>query len=219
MSKNNRDQTVKLLNNSTIEEDYEVESDYQASAYDYDTGAESVSSGNSTSSRGSKSPSKLAKHFKPSAKKKIQLTFKDLTVQTIPRRKQLFCCQYGEPKTQPKVILDNVSGTIIPGQFVAILGSSGAGKTTFLNFLSGRVIGLGKSLKMQGKVLINGRERDKMTGSEALSCYVQQDDILFQTMTVRECLMFAAKLKLKGTAEEKTERVEEVIKDLRLTKC
>jgi ABC-type multidrug transport system ATPase subunit len=33
----------------------------------------------------------------------------------------------------------------------------------------------------------------------ALSAYVQQDDILFQTMTVRECLEFAAKLKLKGT--------------------
>lgn len=31
--------------------------------------------------------------------------------------------------------------------------------------------------------------------------------------------MFAAKLKLKGTAEEKIDRVEEVIKDLRLTKC
>lgn len=38
-------------------------------------------------------------------------------------------------------------------------------------------------------------------------------------MTVRECLTFAALLKLKGTLEEKTERVEEVIKDLRLTKC
>lgn len=58
-----------------------------------------------------------------------------------------------------------------------------------------------------------------MPGSEALSCYVQQDDILFQTMTVRECLIFAAKLKLKGTSEEKLERVDEVIKDLRLTKC
>jgi len=38
-------------------------------------------------------------------------------------------------------------------------------------------------------------------------------------MTVRECLIFAAKLKLKGSNEDKLERVEEVIKDLRLTKC
>ena len=88
-----------------------------------------------------------------------------------------------------------------------------------MNFLSGRIVGLGSSLKMTGRVTINGKDRDKMPGSEALSCYVQQDDILFQTMTVRECLIFAAQLKLKGTNDEKMDRVDEVIKDLRLTKC
>jgi ABC-type multidrug transport system ATPase subunit len=58
-----------------------------------------------------------------------------------------------------------------------------------------------------------------MKGFSALSAYVQQDDILFQTMTVRECLEFAAKLKLKGTHDEKMQRVEEIIKELRLNKC
>ena len=38
-------------------------------------------------------------------------------------------------------------------------------------------------------------------------------------MTVRECLDFAAKLKLKGTEKEKVERVEEIVKELRLNKC
>lgn len=38
-------------------------------------------------------------------------------------------------------------------------------------------------------------------------------------MTVREVLIFAAKLKLKGSTDEKLERVDEVIKDLRLHKC
>ena len=58
-----------------------------------------------------------------------------------------------------------------------------------------------------------------MKGFSALSAYVQQDDILFQTMTVRECLEFAAKLKLRGTYEEKISRVEEIVKELRLNKC
>jgi len=49
--------------------------------------------------------------------------------------------------------------------------------------------------------------------------YVQQDDILFQTMTVKESLVFAAKLKLPGTPEEKEERVKQVLDDLRLTDC
>ncbi len=38
-------------------------------------------------------------------------------------------------------------------------------------------------------------------------------------MTVRECLIFAAKLRLRGSLDEKLERVDEVTKDLRLTKC
>ena len=38
-------------------------------------------------------------------------------------------------------------------------------------------------------------------------------------MTVRECLEFAAKLKLKGTYDQKIKRVEDTIKELRLTKC
>ena len=42
----------------------------------------------------------------------------------------------------------------------------------------------------------------------AFSAYVQQDDILFQTMTVRECLEFAAKLKLPGTLDDQMLRVE-----------
>jgi ATP-binding cassette, subfamily G (WHITE), eye pigment precursor transporter len=38
-------------------------------------------------------------------------------------------------------------------------------------------------------------------------------------MTVRECLEFAAKLKLKGTYAEKIQRAEDIIKELRLNKC
>ena len=38
-------------------------------------------------------------------------------------------------------------------------------------------------------------------------------------MSVRECLEFAAKLKLVGTMEQKMARVDKVIADLKLTKC
>lgn len=48
---------------------------------------------------------------------------------------------------------------------------------------------------------------------------MQQDDILFQTMSVRECLEFAARLKLPGTDEEKIQRVDELIITLKLKKC
>lgn len=38
-------------------------------------------------------------------------------------------------------------------------------------------------------------------------------------MTVRECLEFSAKLKLRGTLAEKMKRVEDIITELRLNKC
>ena len=62
-------------------------------------------------------------------------------------------------------------------------------------------------------------DREKIKGFATFSAYVQQDDILFQTMTVRECLTFAAKLKYKGTEREKLQRVEDIITELRLNKC
>jgi len=60
----------------------------------------------------------------------------------------------------------------------------GAGKTTLLNFLSGREIS--QNLKKTGKILINGADRDTLANFSSYSAYVQQDDILFQTMTVLE---------------------------------
>ena len=38
-------------------------------------------------------------------------------------------------------------------------------------------------------------------------------------MSVKECLTFAARLKLKGTNEEKMARVDEILEELRLTKA
>lgn len=93
----------------------------------------------------------------------------------------------------------------------------GAGKTTLLNYLSGREIS--QNLDKKGTILVNGVNRSQIKGFAAFCAYVQQDDILFQTMTVRECLEFAAKLKLKGTNEKKLQRVDETIKELRLQKC
>ena len=48
---------------------------------------------------------------------------------------------------------------------------------------------------------MNGKDVKDIEGYSSLSAYVQQDDVLFQSMTVRECLDFSAKLKFKGTKE------------------
>ena len=82
------------------------------------------------------------------------------------------------------MILDGVSGCALPGQFISIIGASGAGKTTLLNHLSGRLIS--NNLTKSGTIKINNVDRSLVKGFSAFSAYVQQDDVLFETMTVRE---------------------------------
>jgi len=113
------------------------------------------------------------------------------------------------------VILDDLSGTVKPGEFLAILGASGAGKTTLLNFLSGK--DPSKNLKKTGDVLVNGENRNDIDFNKYIG-YVQQDDVLIQSMTVREWLTFAAKLKLHPSLNYE-EKVDSLIKSLKLEKA
>ena len=94
---------------------------------------------------------------------------------------------------------------------------SGAGKTVMLNVLSGRDYAPG--LNKSGTVTLNGQKKQDIANYSSLSAYVQQDDVLFQTMTVRECFTFAAKLKLSGTTESKLKRVDELLATLKLFKA
>jgi len=66
---------------------------------------------------------------------------------------------------------------------------------------------------------VNGVDRDQIKGFQTFAAFVQQDDIMFQTLTVKECLTFSAKLKLNGPLEDKMARVDDIINELRLNKC
>ena len=107
-----------------------------------------------------------------------------------------------------------MSGTVKPGQFLSIIGASGAGKTTLLNYLAGK--DPSRNLRKQGVITLNGSDRTRINYSHYLG-YVQQDDILLQTMSVKECLMFSARMKLPNDVD-KEERVQEIIESLKLNK-
>ncbi|KAJ2694679.1 hypothetical protein GGH99_000559 [Coemansia sp. RSA 1285] len=112
-------------------------------------------------------------------------------------------------------ILHNVSGSIYPGEVVAIMGASGAGKTTLLNVLSGRIQGG----KLFGDVKFNGAKRDPHTFKRMLA-YVEQEDLMHDTLTVEETLAVSARLRLsskKYTDKEKLQRVDKVMRQLRLS--
>lgn len=90
-----------------------------------------------------------------------------------------------------RTILDNISGNVRSGQIMAVMGASGAGKSTFLDILARK----NKRGTVSGSILVNGREvKDgefkKVTG------FVDQEDTLMRTLTVYETVLYSALLRL-----------------------
>jgi ABC-type multidrug transport system ATPase subunit len=94
-------------------------------------------------------------------------------------------------------ILNNANGLAKAGEMVAIMGPSGSGKTTLLNTLAHRAAAAGATT--HGDILINGQVVNWQT-LRHLSAYVEQEDALIGSLTVRETMDFAARLALPRRA-------------------
>lgn len=115
-------------------------------------------------------------------------------------------------------VLNGVSGHVKKGEMVAILGASGAGKTSLLSVLSAR---LDKSSDIAGEVLFKGKQRNPTTWKR-LTGFVEQDDLMFSALTVNETLKYSADLRLPKrlySKQEREQRVKDSIEMLRLEKC
>eukprot|EP01052_Picozoa_sp_SAG31_P027972 SAG31_NODE_2663_length_5278_cov_29.536011_2_plen_372_part_00 len=114
-----------------------------------------------------------------------------------------------------KSILQNLSGEMQAGKLLAIMGPSGSGKTSLLNTLAGRVPITGPKDRLSGEVMVDGQPQKDMA---KISAYVMQDDNLFALSTVKETLLFAAKLRLPKcmSDDEKQAAVDRVIAKLGL---
>ncbi|XP_069711513.1 broad substrate specificity ATP-binding cassette transporter ABCG2 isoform X2 [Phaenicophaeus curvirostris] len=119
------------------------------------------------------------------------------------------CCR----KTADKEVLKDVNGIMRPG-LNAILGPTGSGKSSLLDILAARKDPHGLS----GDILINGAPQP--ANFKCTSGYVVQDDVVMGTLTVRENLKFSAALRLPKSVkeQEKNERVNQIIRELGLTK-
>ena len=103
----------------------------------------------------------------------IEISFKNLTLTLKVKNKHLLRC---------------VTGKIKPGRITAVLGPSGAGKTTFLSAIAGKAIGC----TMSGSILINGKN-DSIHSYKKIIGFVPQDDIVHGNLTVEENFWFSAK--------------------------
>ncbi|TMW67526.1 hypothetical protein Poli38472_011146 [Pythium oligandrum] len=110
----------------------------------------------------------------------VTLAFKDLWY-SVPDPKN--------PK-QELNLLKGISGFATPGTITALMGSSGAGKTTLMDVIAGRKTGG----KIQGQILLNGHPATDLTIRRATG-YCEQMDIHSEASTFREALTFSAFLR------------------------
>ncbi|KAH8100236.1 ABC transporter [Cristinia sonorae] len=129
----------------------------------------------------------------------------------VPNSAQGLFGYFGRSKrdlSDHKVVLDNVTGRVLPGQMMAILGPSGAGKTTLIEILAGK----SKTGHTTGKITFPS------SGAAPRVGFVPQQDILPPMLTVHEALLFSARLRLPENVpdSEKLARVDDVIDKLGL---
>ncbi len=115
-------------------------------------------------------------------------------------------------------ILSRITGIFKPGELIAIMGTSGAGKTTLLEILAGRSPAQSSSKREEGTVLLKGlrpsredstpNSNSKSKGKEGRSgsryfrtnsCLVKQEDLMLGSATVRETLLYSARLRLPSS--------------------
>ena len=109
-----------------------------------------------------------------------------------------------------KVILDEVSFTLIVGHTKLILGASGAGKSTILKLI------LGLICADSGVVWVNGERVDQMSERGLMAVradlgMVFQEGALFDSLTVRENVGYKLYEESRISLAEADRRVEEVL--------
>jgi ABC-type multidrug transport system ATPase subunit len=111
-------------------------------------------------------------------------------------------------------LLRDVSLSIQPRELVAIVGASGAGKTTLMDALTGfRPVTGGRVLYRDGDTAAAPAAfRDRLG-------YVPQDDLIHRQLTIEQGLAYTARLRLpEGTPEDEiARRVDEVLAEVHLT--
>jgi ABC-type multidrug transport system ATPase subunit len=114
-----------------------------------------------------------------------------------------------------KELLDNISLTARPGTLTAIIGGSGAGKTTLSRLIAGY------TRPSAGTVTFEGHDiHAEYATMRSRIGMVPQDDVVHRQLTVNQALGYAAELRLPPdtSKEERAQVVAQVLEELDLTK-
>ncbi|XP_035387509.1 ATP-binding cassette sub-family G member 8 [Electrophorus electricus] len=122
-----------------------------------------------------------------------------------------------EMAADKQTAIRDLSLRVHSGQMLAVIGSSGCGKTSLLDIITCRDEG---GTKKSGEILINGKACTRSLVKKSIA-HVRQDDRLLPHLTVRETLAFVARLRLPThfSQAQRDQRVDDVIAELRLRQC
>ena len=105
------------------------------------------------------------------------------------------------------VLVRDLSASVAPGQVLAVMGESGAGKSSLLAWLAGT---LPDAFAASGEVHLDRRRIDTLPTVARRVALLFQDDLLFPHMTVHENLLFA--LPAGGTRSQRIATAEAALR-------
>ncbi|KAH7472627.1 ABC transporter G family member 37 [Phytophthora ramorum] len=118
------------------------------------------------------------------------------------------------PSGEEKQLLRGITAHFEPGRMVALMGATGAGKTTLMDVIAGRKTGG----RIVGDIIVNGEQKNPANFSR-ITAYCEQMDIHSEAATIYEALVFSANLRLPPTfsEEERMNLVNETLELLELS--
>ena len=110
-------------------------------------------------------------------------------------------------------ILKNISGFANPCEILAIMGSSGSGKTSLLSILTSRIP---SSCKFSGELTLNGiGYRD--TNPNKYIRYIPQENILYDFLTPRQTLKFFGRLQTSLSGKNLDKKIQKILDNFHLS--
>ncbi|KAL0583310.1 hypothetical protein ABG067_006811 [Albugo candida] len=101
------------------------------------------------------------------------------------------------PSGEEKQLLRGVTAHFEPGKMTALMGATGAGKTTLMDVIAGRKTGG----SIVGEIVVNGEPKNPSNFSR-IAAYCEQMDIHSEGASIYEALVFSASLRLPSEISE-----------------